>query len=294
MNSGKDDRMPFPPWLRKRLPVGGRAGRVRKVLDELGLCTVCESAHCPNAGECFASGTATFMILGDRCTRDCGFCAVSHGAPLPPDPDEPRRVAEAAARMALKHVVVTSVTRDDLADGGAEQFRQVIQAVQERTDADVEVLTPDFGGHASAIDHVAGARPAVYNHNLETVPRLYARVRPQAAYDRSLALLERVARVATGVTTKSGLMVGLGEKSEEVLDTLADLRHVSCEIVTIGQYLRPSKGHLPVERFVTPEEFRVYERAGQAMGFAAVVAGPFVRSSYHAGSVYRTGVRDER
>ena len=279
----------FPPWIRKRLPAGGRGQFVRDLLRDLNLSTVCQSAHCPNAGECFAAGTATFMILGDHCTRNCTFCAIAHEALLPVDPDEPARVAEAVARMELRYVVVTSVTRDDLPDGGAEQFKRVIVALRERTAADVEVLTPDFQGNWGAVDTVTEAKPTVYNHNLETVERLYPRVRPQADYRRSLELLAHVARTAPDVATKSGLMVGVGEKREEVLDTLRDLRQVTCDIVTIGQYLRPSEGHLAVERFVTPAEFMGYERIGREMGFQAVVAGPFVRSSYHAGSVYRTG-----
>ena len=286
-------RRRFPPWLKKRLPVGGKVEFVQGLLEELDLAAVCQSAHCPNAAECFALGTVTFMILGERCTRNCAFCAVASGAPAPVDPDEPRRVAEAVARMGLRYVVVTSVTRDDLPDGGAEHFDKVIRAVRERTSADIEVLTPDFQGNTDAIDRVAIARPTVYNHNIETVPRLYAVVRPQADFRRSLDLLAQVKRVTPEATTKSGLMAGVGEKNEEILDTLRKLRQISCDIVTIGQYLRPSQAHLPVSRFVTPEEFREFEMAAKEMGFAAVAAGPFVRSSYHAGVLFRGQVESD-
>ena len=280
-------RRRFPPWLKKRLPLSGKVDFVRGLLDGLGLHTVCQSARCPNAGECFARGVATFMILGDRCTRNCRFCAVEHGAPLPVDPGEPARLAQAATTLGLRHVVVTSVTRDDLADGGADQFRRVILAVRERCAADVEVLTPDFRGDNAAIDAVALARPAVYNHNLETTPAHYAAVRPEADYRRSLSLLARVKEIAPGVVTKSGLMVGVGEKNEEILDTLRDLRQIGCEIVTIGQYLRPTHAHLPIQRFVTPQEFEEFARAARQMGFRAVASGPFVRSSYRAGELFR-------
>ena len=279
-------RRRFPPWLKKRLPTGGKGAFVRGLLADLRLETVCQSAQCPNAGECFACGTATFMILGAECTRNCRFCAVHTSPPAPVDPDEPRRVAEAAARMKLRYVVITSVTRDDLPDGGAGQFRSVIEAVRERADADVEVLTPDFQGKAEAIDTVALARPTVYNHNVETVPRLYAQVRPEAVFARSLDLLARVKETTPDATTKSGIMVGLGETNAEVLETLECLRGVSCDMVTIGQYLRPSDAHLPVARFVAPEEFQDMERAARGMGFKAVAAGPFVRSSYHAGMLF--------
>ncbi|HRU06943.1 MAG TPA: lipoyl synthase [Candidatus Brocadiia bacterium] len=280
-------RQRFPPWLRKRLPAAGETRQVRELLAGLNLNTVCQSAQCPNAGECFACGTATFMILGDSCTRNCRFCAVDHNGPQPVDEDEPRRVAEAAARLRLKYVVVTSVTRDDLPDGGASHFRRVVQAIRQRLPAEIEILTPDFQGNEAAIDDAALALPTVYNHNVETVPRLYPIVRPQADFRRSLAVLTRVKHIAPSVVTKSGLMVGLGEKREEVLDTLQELRQINCDMLTIGQYLRPSPQHLPVERFVTPEEFDEYERRAKEMGFKVVAAGPFVRSSYHAGMLFR-------
>jgi lipoic acid synthetase len=272
----------FPPWLKKRIPSGGAGERVRELLSRLRLATVCESAHCPNQCECFARGTATFMILGTTCTRRCGFCAVPHGVCAPPDPSEPARVAEAAAALALSHVVITSVTRDDLPDGGAEQFRQTILALAEKLRCRIEVLTPDFQGDPAAIERVASARPHVYNHNVETVPRLYAAVRPEADYRRSLALLRQVKQHHPELRTKSGLMVGLGETPEEVLGVLGELRDAGCDMVTIGQYLQPSPRHLPVREFVPPEQFAVYESLARAMGFAAVASGPFVRSSYRA------------
>ena len=278
----------FPPWLRKRVPREGATESVRALLGELRLNTVCQSAHCPNQCECFASGTATFMILGDACTRSCRFCAVGQGTMLPPDPDEPRRVAEAAARLGLRHVVVTSVTRDDLADGGSGHFAATIAAIRAASEATVEVLTPDFQGSWDCLRRVLEARPDVYNHNVETVPRLYSLVRPQAVYERSLELLRRVAEwreKTPGVffaLPKSGLMVGLGETHDEVAAVMWDLRRAGCEALTIGQYLRPSPEHLPVERFVPPEEFEAYQQEAEALGFSAVAAGPFVRSSYHA------------
>jgi len=277
----------FPPWLRKRIPPQDQVVRVREVLERLALHTVCQGAHCPNQCECFARGTATFMILGEACTRNCRFCAVDHGAPQPPDPDEPRRVAEAAAELALGHVVVTSVTRDDLPDGGSGQFAATIAAIRAASSATIEVLTPDFEGRWADVDRVVEAGPDVYNHNLETVPRLYPRVRPQARYERSLALLTRVAESDGRILVKSGLMLGLGEEHDEVVASMHDLREAGCEALTLGQYLRPSPGHLPVETFVTPDEFDAYREEADAMGFAAVAAGPFVRSSYHAEALVR-------
>ncbi len=276
----------LPPWLTKRLPKGGAVESVRALLADHDLHTVCQSAHCPNIWECFSRHTATFMILGDRCTRSCGFCAVTKGAPTPVDPVEPVRVAAAARKLGLRHVVITSVTRDDLADGGAEQFARVVAAVRDATGATVEVLTPDFAGHESAIRIVADARPDVYNHNLETVPSLYARARPQADYARSLALLAAVKRIDPGIFTKSGLMLGLGETSDEVLAVLADLRRVGCDLLTLGQYLAPSPEHLPVARFVPPEEFDEFGRKAREMGFLGVASAPFVRSSHEAGTLF--------
>lgn len=256
------------------------------MLDELRLNTVCRSAKCPNRGECYSSGTATFMVLGTECTRNCRFCAVEPARPLAPDADEPARVAEAAARMGLRHIVVTMVTRDDLPDGGSAHVVATIEALRERVpDAAVEVLVSDFSGDETAIDRVALAAPDVFNHNVETVPRLYRTVRPQADYRRSLRVLERVRETAPGVPTKSGLMVGLGETPDEVEEVMSDLRAVGVDIVTIGQYLRPSKDHLEVTEFVTPEQFASYARAAKRLGFTGVASAPFVRSSYHAADV---------
>lgn len=281
-----DDKITrFPPWLRKRLPAGGKGETVRAALKELRLATVCSSAHCPNMCECFAQGTATFMILGDLCTRGCKFCAVRSKTPLPPDPEEPRRAAEAAARLNLSYVVVTSVTRDDLPDGGAEHFRRVIKEITRLSGAPVEVLTPDFGGRRECVEIVLSARPAVFNHNIETVPRMYSAARPEADYQRSLNVLRMASEIAPDIPVKSGMMVGLGEKEPEVLDVMRDLYRSGCRLLTIGQYLRPSPEHLPVDRFVTPEEFERYSSEGGKIGFDAVFAGPFVRSSYRAGEL---------
>lgn len=274
----------FPQWLRKRLPAPAKTRPVLDLLEELGLNTVCQQAHCPNVGECFARGTATFMILGKVCTRDCAFCAVEGGTPLPPDPDEPEHVAEAAASLALRHVVVTSVTRDDLPDGGSGHFGATIRAIHARTEATVEVLTPDFGGRPADVDRVLDAGPEVFNHNVETVPRLYGAVRPGADYARSLAVLARAAgRARQGIpVTKSGLMLGLGETEAETRGVLRDLRKAGCRVVTLGQYLAPSAGHHPVAEFVTPERFEQLGELARRMGFEAVASGPFVRSSYGA------------
>jgi lipoic acid synthetase len=347
--------------LKKRIPSEGTTETVRALLEELGLTTVCQNARCPNIMECFTRHTATFMILGNVCTRDCGFCAVRSGSPLPVDPDEPRRVAEAVRRLRLRHAVITSVTRDDLPDGGASHFAATIRAIREAgavrepplQSVIIEVLTPDFKGVPEHIRLVAEARPDIYNHNVETVPRLYPRVRPQADYRRSLELLALVkaegVRIAGGCHserseesrrsanetlrgvypepvnetlrfaqgdrqvsplrrahgdhsarasreagptalrgfTKSGLMVGLGETDEEVRGVMKDLRGVGCDILTIGQYLRPSPDHLPIARFVHPDTFADYERAARDLGFLAVASGPFVRSSYNAEHVFR-------
>ena len=277
----------FPPWIRKRAGAGDEGARVRALLADLRLATVCSSAHCPNLCECYGRGTATFLLLGSTCTRGCRFCAIRRADPGPPREDEPEAVAEAAERLGLKHVVVTSVTRDDLADGGAGHFARTIRAVRARLpQAAVEVLTPDFQGSEEAIETVLDAGPNVFNHNVETVPRLYPVVRPEADYERSLGVLRYAARRAATkdlkTWTKSGLMVGLGETDEEIRAVLWDLRGAGCEIVTIGQYLAPSASHARVERFVEPERFAEWEREARAMGFCAAAAGPFVRSSYRA------------
>jgi lipoic acid synthetase len=264
------------------LPHGNENFFTEHLLRELRLETVCENARCPNRPECYSRRTATFMILGNVCTRPCGFCSVPRGTPEPLEEDEPERVAEAAFRLGLKHVVITSVTRDDLSDGGADHFYRCIRAVRARTGAAVEVLTPDFLGDTAAIDRVLGAEPEVYNHNMETVPRFYRKVRGRAEYQRSLDLLAYVKRKAPHVVTKSGLMLGLGETTEELLDTLADLRAVHCDTLTLGQYLTPTLKHIPVARYLPPEEFEALAVLARSMGFRKVASGPFVRSSYHA------------
>jgi len=281
----------FPPWLKRSMPTGPEAAAVAKLLHELGLSTVCAGARCPNQAECFSRGTATFLILGDRCTRHCRFCAIpSTDRPAPPRQDEPEAVAEACVRLGLRHVVITSVTRDDLPDGGAGHFAETIQALRRRLpQAVIEVLTPDFAGNLTDVDTVLGAGADVFNHNVETVPRLYPLVRRSASYERSLGVLAHAAgrRDAKGRPhVKSGLMLGLGEEAGEVRQVLKDLRGAGCEIVTIGQYLSPSRQHLPVARFVEPAEFEAWESEARAMGFRAVASGPFVRSSYLAESVF--------
>lgn len=274
----------LPPWLKRELPKGNANHFTSNLLDELKLETVCENARCPNRMECYAAKTATFMILGNVCTRPCGFCAVARGKPPAlPEADEPQRVAEAAHRMGLKHVVITSVTRDDLPDGGAEHYYQCVIAVREKTGASVEVLTPDFVQTKLALDRVIEAKPEVFNHNTETVPRLYRRVRgPKSDYRWTLDLLKRVKEIHPEIKTKSGLMLGLGETHEEIFEVLADLRDVDCDFLTLGQYLQPGEGYLPVVRYIPPEEFNELGAAAEKLGFTKVASGPFVRSSYHA------------
>jgi len=272
----------LPSWLKRALPHGNENSFTHHLLRELRLETVCENARCPNRPECYSRRTATFMILGNVCTRPCGFCSVEKGLPHVLEDDEPERVAEAAARLGLRHVVITSVTRDDLPDGGADHFYRCILAVRKRTGAAVEVLTPDFLGERRAIERVLEAKPEVYNHNMETVPRLYKKVRGRAQYQRSLDLLAHVKRQAPDVVTKSGLMLGLGETAEELLDVLADLRGVACDTLTLGQYLAPTLKHVPVKRYLPPEEFVALAALARSLGFKQVASGPFVRSSYHA------------
>ncbi len=272
----------LPEWLKRPLPHGNENFFTESLLRDLKLETVCENARCPNRPECYSRRTATFMILGNVCTRPCGFCSVPRGETLPLEDDEPARVAEAASRLGLKHVVITSVTRDDLPDGGAEHFYQCVVAVRNRTGAAVEVLTPDFLGDHRAIDRVLDARPEVFNHNMETIPRLYRRVRGRADYRRSLDLLEYVKRTQPQTVTKAGLMLGLGETNEELFEVLADLRSVNCDVLTLGQYLAPTLKHIPVARYVPPAEFDRLGEQARWLGFQQVVAGPFVRSSYHA------------
>jgi lipoyl synthase len=274
----------LPEWLRITLPQSDSFARTRSLLDELKLHTVCESAKCPNHWECWAKGTATFMIAGDRCTRACGFCAVSTAKPLALEADEPARVAEATRRMKLKHVVITAVARDDLKDGGAEHFRQTIEKVRELNPGIViEVLVPDFLDNDVAIENVLAANPHIYNHNLETVRRLTPSVRHRATYDRSLSVLKKVKeKRGDTIYTKSGVMLGLGETEEELLQALRDLRSSNCDILTLGQYLQPTLKHLPVIEFVTPKKFAEYKVVAEEMGFVHVASGPMVRSSYHA------------
>lgn len=281
----------LPPWIRSRFSGRGAQEMVNRLLKEGNLHTVCQGAQCPNQHECFSRGVATFMILGDTCTRNCRFCAVHTGQPGAVDQDEPRRLAEAVARLQLRHIVVTSVTRDDLPDGGAGHFAAVIRTLRERLpDLAVEVLTPDFKGVERDIDGVLEAGPDVFNHNLETVKTLQKAIRPAASYERSLAVLAYATRRARGRTVvKSGLMVGLGETEVEVYEAMADLRQAGVELLTIGQYLAPSAAHAPVKRYVTPEEFGEYARRGKDMGFRNVASGPMVRSSYRAEQQYTGG-----
>jgi lipoic acid synthetase len=274
-----------PVWIRARAPVGPGVTRIKRILRDSGLATVCEEAQCPNLGECFNHGTATFMILGDICTRRCPFCDVAHGRPRPPDPLEPEHLAESIAAMGLRYVVITSVDRDDLRDGGAGHFADCLRAVRARCPGiRLEVLVPDFRGReAVALSAFAeDAVPDVFNHNLETVPRLYASARPGADYAGSLRLLAAFKSVHPQVPTKSGLMLGLGEEPDEVLDVMADLRSHGCDMLTLGQYLQPSRDHLPVRRYWTPDEFDALRLAGESLGFASVASGALVRSSYHA------------
>jgi lipoic acid synthetase len=258
------------------------------LVNELGLETICESARCPNRSECWTRRTATFLILGETCTRPCGFCAVKRGKPEDVAVDEPDRLAEACFRLGLRHVVITSVTRDDLVDGGAEHFRRCILAVRARTGATIEVLTPDFDGRLDSIDVVLSASPEVFNHNLETVARLQRFVRRKSQYEVSLKVLEHAKRVRPDLRAKSGLMLGLGETTEEIFETLADLRSIDCDFLTMGQYLQPSPQHLPVVRYLPPAEFDELGRQARGLGFTEVASGPFVRSSYHADEMART------
>ena len=276
-------RVPKPEWLKVRAPGSPSYLRLKGIMRDLGLHTVCEEAQCPNIGECWNHGTATFMILGDVCTRACAYCAVSHGRPHPIDLEEPARVAAAIAALGLNYVVITSVDRDDVADGGASIFAETIRRTRALVpECRIEVLIPDFQGHESALRAVLDAVPDVLNHNTETVPRLYRMARSGGRYARTLELLDRSRRYAPGIPTKTGLMVGLGEEHEELVATLEDLRGVGCEILTIGQYLRPSSAHAPMVRYYHPDEFRDLKQIALDLGFVHVESGPLVRSSYHA------------
>ncbi len=279
--------MTKPPWLKKRIPPLQDVQKVRSILEQIDLHTVCQEARCPNLGECFARGTATFLILGRICTRHCGFCAVEHGAPGPLNEAEPERIAQAVQKMGLHYVVITSVTRDDLPDGGASSFVKTIRAIRALSrKIKVEVLIPDFKGDQNSLKAVLKECPEILNHNIETVPRLYPKVRPLADYERSLNLLKTSKDDYPQIATKSGFMLGFGETREEVLKLLRDLRGAGCDFLTIGQYLQPGQDRLPVVRFVPPEEFEEYKRFAKGMGFSGVAAGPFVRSSFHAAQMY--------
>ena len=275
-------RLRTPAWLKRPIPRGEKVTRIRNVVHHWDSHTVCESAACPNRQECYSQGKLTFMILGNICTRNCSFCKVKTGRPLPPDPDEPERLGKAAKELGLKYVVITSVCRDDLPDGGATQFARVIDVLHHSLDIGVEVLIPDFRGSLSALEKVVAAQPTVLNHNVETVPRLYAEVRPQAEYQRSLEVLKRAKSLDKGLLTKSGLMLGLGEREDEVIAVMQDLREAECDSITLGQYMRPSLEHHEVVRYVTHDEFAQYELIARKMGFWGVAAGPLVRSSFNA------------
>lgn len=277
----------LPAWLKRPIPSSAGTYFTKNLVGELGLETICESARCPNRSECWTRRTATFMILGETCTRPCGFCAVKRGKADAVSADEPERLAEACNRLGLRHVVITSVTRDDLEDGGAEHFRRCVLTVRQRTGATIEVLTPDFDGRADCLDRVLSAHPEVFNHNLETVARLQQYVRRKSQYAISLEVLRYVKTMSPQTRTKSGLMLGLGETTEELLETLADLRSIGCDLLTLGQYLQPSPRHLPVTRYLPPGEFDELGRIARLMGFAEVASGPFVRSSYHADAMAR-------
>lgn len=279
----KAENLRKPPWLLKRYFYSDTIHEIKHQLRKKSLHTVCEAAACPNIFDCFSRNTATFLILGDKCTRNCGFCAVSKNPPSPVDPEEPARVAQMVKEMSLKHAVITSPSRDDLSDGGAIQYVRTVKAIRNLSrDITIEILTPDFGGNWEILDMVIDCQPDVFNHNVETVPRLYSIVRPQANYWRSVELLRRTKNRAPGMITKSGLIVGLGETEDEVLQVMADLTDAKCEILTIGQYLRPSRLHLPVREYIHPDVFEMYKIKGEALGLRLVEAAPLVRSSFHA------------
>jgi len=287
-------RVAKPKWLKQRLPKGAGYEKTRRLLKRSGLHTVCREARCPNQFECFGKGTATFMLMGENCTRNCRFCSVAHAATEPLDADEPARIAAAVTDMGLKYAVLTSVTRDDLADGGAEHFSRTIEAIRKRCpQTRIEVLIPDLQGNPAALENLCRHRPSVLNHNVETVAGLYPEVRPQALYERSLELLKRVKEVHPGIVTKSGLMLGLGETEEELTETMADIRETGCDLLTLGQYLQPTANHLSVQKFVPPEEFDRFRDIALELGFAGVAAGPHVRSSYQAGELYASAIHGQ-
>lgn len=281
----KDQRLggPKPPWIKAKAPAGENYSQVRALVDRMELHTVCQSAHCPNIGECWHAKTATFMILGNTCTRNCRFCAVDSGRPEPVDENEPERVGEAVRILGLRHAVITSVTRDDVPDGGASIFAETIRAIRRlHPGCSIEVLIPDFAGSEESLRTVVEAKPDILNHNIETVDRMYPHIRPQAIYKRSLELLSRSKEMDQTVLTKTGIMVGVGETIPEIVETMKDLREIDCNILTIGQYLRPSVNHVPIDRYYTPEEFEELKKTGLELGFRHVESAPLVRSSYHA------------
>ncbi len=281
-----------PPWLRRKLPSGPTYEKIRQLVKDNNLATVCQEAKCPNQFECYGKGTATFMILGDRCSRNCRFCAVHHGPEGHPDPDEPARIAQAIAKMKLRYAVITSVTRDDLDDGGANQFVHTIKLIQQTNPSTlIEVLIPDLQGNRKALESIINATPDVLNHNMETVQRLYPQVRPQADYKQSLDLLINVKKINPAMITKSGVMVGLGETREELLQLFTDLQSAQCDILTLGQYLQPSKEHLEVKRYIPPEEFAALKQEAELLGFTGIAADPFVRSSYEAETLYQKALK---
>jgi len=277
-----------PPWLKQRLPAGFICEEVGTLINNAKVHTVCQEAQCPNIWECFSRKTATFMIMGDRCTRNCRFCAVKHGPDRFPDPEEPHRIAGMVQNLNLDYVVITSVTRDDIPDGGASFFVRTVKEIRRKVpNALIELLIPDFQGNKDALRSITEIRPDVLNHNIETVPRLYSIVRPEAIYQRSLDLLKQVVTYDSTIIAKSGLILGIGEQPEEILNTLKDLLHAGCQLVSIGQYLQPTKAHLPVERYIPPKEFNDWRKIAIEMGFVEVACGPFVRSSYHAKNLYQ-------
>jgi len=277
----------YPSWLIKKTPKSSNIRKIRELINDDSIHTVCESAKCPNIGECYSKDTVTFMILGNVCTRNCRFCSVSKGMPSTLDPKEPVNISDAAKKLGLKYVVITSVTRDDLDDGGAGHFADTIQAVRDAIyEVKIEVLIPDLQGNEPSLSKIVRAKPNIINHNLETVPRLYEKIRPQADYKRSLKVLKTAKKLENSLYTKSGIMVGLGEKQEEVVRLMEDLRGVDCDIMTIGQYLRPSKEQIEVSQFVTPDVFEGYKQTAERLGFRKVFSGPFVRSSYKASEIY--------
>jgi lipoyl synthase len=292
MSNAKKTRLGKPAWLKKSLPTGGDYQRVRNLLTNAKLHTVCQEANCPNMFECFSKDTATFMIMGSVCTRDCRFCNILNQPALPLDPDEPKRVAKTALDLKLKYVVVTSVTRDDLEDGGASHFARTIKAIKSiiGSNVKVEILIPDFQGNFEALKTVVHASPDVLNHNIETVPSLYPTARPQANYQQSLELLQNVKTINPSIPVKSGIMVGIGETMKELEKTIKDLFLHKCEILTMGQYLQPTKAHLEVQKYYSPEEFKILENKARQIGFKKIASGPFVRSSYNAKELYASSL----